>query len=683
VRRAAVDWSAEVLDAIKTGTLKDGTAFDPAETALFEREDFGNREIVLPRIDEPVDAETNVTRYEPNRIELQTRNGGAGFLVLSEIWYRGWEAWIDGRRAPVEKVNYALRGLAVPAGEHRIEFKFRAHSFRNGAAYSLLGVLLLLLGAGASRSMKGRALAGRLEQSTERLPSAIDSGLARIQVALRPVSRRLNPVWLSRLAMAAFVIALLLYGNLLARKAAQAVGGSDSSGYARMARSLLDGAIVQSVPELNLFDLPEEMIRSFMPLAYTYGPRPRTIAPFYPVGFPLHLAAAALIGGWKRGPFLVSPILAVLSLVLIYLTALELGLSRGYAMAGAVMLGGGVTFIFMSLAAPMSDVAATFWALAAILASLRSRKRDAWALLAGAAFGMSFLIRPTSALLLAPILFALRLKPRTLLYFCAGGLPMAAIFFAYNAAAYGHPLRTGYGAIGLFAALKLAGFTTRFSHYVYWLSMTLSPLVVLGWLGVAFDRKVAWRDRAMLVAWFGAFLLFHAFYDVYDAWWYTRFLLPAVPALILGALLTARHLAGRMRHAWARRALLACLFLVVFGIERYYVEYFNVYITGRVEIVHATSCRWADRTLPDNALLLSAQMSGALKFYTARPIVRWDETAPEQWKLLKQRTDEQGYKWYALLAPYEVDDARKRVPGRWRPMGAVEPISLWQVEPEF
>src|SRR5262249_20919356 len=66
---------------------------------------------------------------------------------LREICYRGWEAWIDGRRAPVERVNHLLRGLAVPAGDHRVEFVFRAHSFRNGASWSFLGVLLLLVGA--------------------------------------------------------------------------------------------------------------------------------------------------------------------------------------------------------------------------------------------------------------------------------------------------------------------------------------------------------------------------------------------------------------------------------------------------------------------------------------------------------------------------------------------------------
>jgi hypothetical protein len=145
-RRGAVLPAADVLQAIQTGRLPDGAAFDPAETVLFQREDYGGRTEPSP-IEANANAEVRLVRYEPHRIELHARNDGAGVLVLSEIWYRGWEAWIDGRRAPVERVNYILRGLAVPAGDHRIEFVFRAPSFRNGAAYSALGVGLLLIGA--------------------------------------------------------------------------------------------------------------------------------------------------------------------------------------------------------------------------------------------------------------------------------------------------------------------------------------------------------------------------------------------------------------------------------------------------------------------------------------------------------------------------------------------------------
>lgn len=146
VRRLAVGLSKEVLAAITTGKLPDGTDFDPAEVALLEKEDFGNRPVTLPEIGDTANAEVKVTNYEPNRIELTTRNANPGFLVLSEIYFRGWEAWLDGKRIPVEKANYLLRGLAVPAGDHRIEFVYRAHSFRNGASWSALGVVLLVIG---------------------------------------------------------------------------------------------------------------------------------------------------------------------------------------------------------------------------------------------------------------------------------------------------------------------------------------------------------------------------------------------------------------------------------------------------------------------------------------------------------------------------------------------------------
>ncbi|MDX2029732.1 MAG: YfhO family protein [Blastocatellia bacterium] len=156
VRRAAVMPGLEVLETVRNGRLPDGAAFDPAETVLFEKEDFGRREVVLPPIAEPANAEVKVARYQPQRIEIETRNEQPGFLVLSEIYYRGWDAWIDGRRVPVEKVNYVLRGVAVPAGAHRIEFVFRSPSFRNGAAYSVLGLALLLVGGLLRKMRKSR-----------------------------------------------------------------------------------------------------------------------------------------------------------------------------------------------------------------------------------------------------------------------------------------------------------------------------------------------------------------------------------------------------------------------------------------------------------------------------------------------------------------------------------------------
>ncbi|HMV46801.1 MAG TPA: YfhO family protein [Blastocatellia bacterium] len=147
--RAVVAPSVEVLQIIKSGRLKDGADFDPATTVLLESELFANRQLKTPAINsgatELPKAEVKVTSYRPNRIEVQTNNPAAGFLVLSEIYYRGWEARVDGQRASVDRVDFALRGVELPPGQHTIEFNFRAHSFRNGAAWSVVGLALLCI----------------------------------------------------------------------------------------------------------------------------------------------------------------------------------------------------------------------------------------------------------------------------------------------------------------------------------------------------------------------------------------------------------------------------------------------------------------------------------------------------------------------------------------------------------
>jgi hypothetical protein len=138
--------SQEVLQTIRKGRLPDGSLLDPVQTALLEKEDFGGRELKLPAAGLGADAEVKVKKYEPLRIELETRNSQSGFLILSEVYYRGWDAKVDGLKVPVERVNYTLRGIPVPPGTHQVEFTFRAPSFRDGAIYSALGVVLLLAG---------------------------------------------------------------------------------------------------------------------------------------------------------------------------------------------------------------------------------------------------------------------------------------------------------------------------------------------------------------------------------------------------------------------------------------------------------------------------------------------------------------------------------------------------------
>jgi hypothetical protein len=137
---------AQVLAAIRTSQLPDGAPFDPTRTALLDLEDFGGGEVRLPATIAAANARVEVTSYAPQRIALNTQNEQAGLLVLSEMYDRGWYAYVDGQKTPVERVDYNLRGIAVPAGTHQVEFVYQAPAFRKGLGYAAAGVLLLLLG---------------------------------------------------------------------------------------------------------------------------------------------------------------------------------------------------------------------------------------------------------------------------------------------------------------------------------------------------------------------------------------------------------------------------------------------------------------------------------------------------------------------------------------------------------
>jgi hypothetical protein len=87
-----------------------------------------------------------LTDYAPDTLSYEYRNNAPSLAVFSDIYYnKGWNAYLDGKPVPHLRVNYLMRGLALPAGSHRIEFRFEPSTYFQGEKISLAFNLVLFL----------------------------------------------------------------------------------------------------------------------------------------------------------------------------------------------------------------------------------------------------------------------------------------------------------------------------------------------------------------------------------------------------------------------------------------------------------------------------------------------------------------------------------------------------------
>ena len=86
-----------------------------------------------------------MTRYEANRVDLKTASTDPSIVVLSENSYPGWRVYVDDQASEILRVDYNLRGVQVPAGEHRVSFVYRPWSVMGGLLVSLLTATVLIV----------------------------------------------------------------------------------------------------------------------------------------------------------------------------------------------------------------------------------------------------------------------------------------------------------------------------------------------------------------------------------------------------------------------------------------------------------------------------------------------------------------------------------------------------------
>jgi Predicted membrane protein len=136
----------EELEIIRTGKLPKGQSWKPLQTVLVEAPTGTNLRASTTT------GSAEVTRHESNRVEVKTASVAPAILVLSENYYPGWRAYLDGHPVKTLRVDYNLRGVALPAGSHLIKFVYQPKSVLIGLLVSLSTLVLLGLwatGAGA------------------------------------------------------------------------------------------------------------------------------------------------------------------------------------------------------------------------------------------------------------------------------------------------------------------------------------------------------------------------------------------------------------------------------------------------------------------------------------------------------------------------------------------------------
>jgi hypothetical protein len=118
--------------------------YDLSRYALLTQKDL--QRLPLQPQNAPLDSTEYVQvlkRRPTEEIVLRVRTRLPRLLVLSEVHYPpDWRAQIDGQEAPIIYVNFILRGVAVPPGEHTVRFYLQSSVHERGASLSLLGSIM-------------------------------------------------------------------------------------------------------------------------------------------------------------------------------------------------------------------------------------------------------------------------------------------------------------------------------------------------------------------------------------------------------------------------------------------------------------------------------------------------------------------------------------------------------------
>lgn len=136
----------ETVDDYNQEMLASGfDSLDDSKKRAVVNKEFKN---LLSGIDKDTTARIKMINYDPSEIRYQSNSKTKQLAIFSEIYFPdGWNCYIDGKKIKQTlRANYLLRAAVIPAGNHRVEWKFEPYSIQIGTTLSMLGSTILILG---------------------------------------------------------------------------------------------------------------------------------------------------------------------------------------------------------------------------------------------------------------------------------------------------------------------------------------------------------------------------------------------------------------------------------------------------------------------------------------------------------------------------------------------------------
>jgi hypothetical protein len=141
--RAFVVAEARCLDTAEVLKLIRARSVDfRREVLLSDCSNATPRDDRSPRGDASSPGAARIVRYDADRVTINVESDRGGYLVLTDEWFPGWTASVDGRETRVERADHAFRALKLGPGRHEIEFRYAPMSVRLGLALSALAAVV-------------------------------------------------------------------------------------------------------------------------------------------------------------------------------------------------------------------------------------------------------------------------------------------------------------------------------------------------------------------------------------------------------------------------------------------------------------------------------------------------------------------------------------------------------------